>query len=362
MIGGIVNSFAVPMPAGGGNVSVDLRRLLSTIHQMPVHMTAIELKLVISATPHANTAEPGGNFANILDRIEVLDINSNMMVRMQGWHCDALVKAATGWRYPTPADIPGDGGDASTYYWQARIPFHGGPGGVAGYSEFKDCIQPIDRFRETSMEIYFDAGAFDNAALDAAVLHVSFTGGPYKAVNQGADIRYGYMVHHDAQRFELPINGKAVQTAALLPHDRDCSDVTAVTIEQFSYMNNVLPWQLYQAWNSNVAQAPAQFLLHLVPEFLPLIFQERRGSIQQAIGFPGQKAFMDITNTIGTTSDLCWVQVHNTKRLADKLLGRAGTCYQDKRLRKAKFSKKNGKNNASMARMEALLPQELVRA
>jgi hypothetical protein len=350
------------MPAGGGNVSVDLRKLLPTAHQMPLHVTAVELKLVATITPHATEDEPGTNICRILDRIELYDIDSETIVRLQGHHVDQLVKCATGWRYADPGTIVA-AGQADDFTWQGRIPFHGGPAGLAGFQDFKDVILPVDRIRETNMEIYFNAAALANATLGAVTLYVSFTCGPYSSVMLGADVRYGYMTHSDAQRIELPTTGKAVHTAALCVDDLDASDITVVNVDQFSYLNNVQLWQLIHAWNSMVAFSPSEHVAIGSPEFAPLIFQDRRGSIQQSLGFPGQKALMDVTNTVGEDMDLCWVQVHNTKRKADKLIGRAGTAFEDKRLRKAQFSKKNGPtmNQTVGKRLETLLPQKLVK-
>lgn len=353
------------MPAGGGNVSVDLRPLLPTAHQMPLHITSIDLKLHLTLTGDAANDEPGENFCRVLDRLELVDINSNTVVRLQGHHFDQLMKAVRGWRYPTPADGPQGDAEAS-HYWYANIPFHGGPNGVAGYAEFKDLIQPVDRFRETNLEVFFNAGALSFSTLNSATLYISFNCGPYKEVVQGADIRYGYMTHSDAQRFELPVNGKSVHTAILAVDDLDGSDVTVVNCEQFSFLNNVQLWQLVSSWNAMNADSPSEFIAHAAPEFVPLIWQDKRGSVQQTIGFPGQKAFFDVTNTIGEDVDLCWAQIHNTKRLADKLMGRAGTAFENKRYRKAGFAKKNGAgmargSRAAAERMESMLPQKLVR-
>lgn len=364
MLGGLIREFGIAMPAGGGAAPpTDLRPLRQTIHNMPVHFSAIDLRLEATITPHATEDEPGTNVPNILDRITLRDILNNVMVNLRGHHCHTWMRQVRGWRYPDIGTIAA-AGQQEVHKLLMEIPFRGGHGGVVGYKEFFDCVQPIDRIREQSLEVVFNAGALANATLDAATLYVQFRSFPYVSVIQGADIRYNYILHPDAQRIELPITGLAVLDAGICNTDLSHGDYDDIYSEQFSYMANVGREQLIGAWNGMVADAPAQFESVLTPAFIPLIFQDRRGSVQGSIGYPGQKAFFDLTQTHAASQDLVYLQVHNTKRLADNLMSKAGTLYEEHNYRKPQFAKKNESGVAmgdqkKANRLGAMLSQKL---
>jgi len=365
MIGGMTNEFLFTMPAGGGQVNVDLRPLNPTAHNMPLHIYRINFRLKLLVTPHATNDEEGENLVNVIDRVEVRDILNNVIVNLRGRHIDHFIKCCRGSRYDTPADVAG-GGEQAYVYWYGSIPFHGGPGGIAGMREPLDAVLPVERIREQVMTVYFNATALAEATLDAAYLYVSFDTFPYKELIVGSDVRYSYFDHANAQRIELSTTGKAVLCAAICQGDFDHSDVTAVTSEQFAFMSNVQADQLLQRWNWAVADSPDQYEDPNVGAFLPLIMQDRRTGVQGGIGYPGQKAIFDVTNTIGETIELCSLQVHNTKRLADRLMNKRGTIFEQMNFKKPKFEKKNAAgvasgNPALAQRIGCLLAQKLVR-
>lgn len=348
--------------AAAGQSQLDLRRFLQTADGMPLHLTCIDLKLLVDITPHAGNDTPGSELSTLIDRIVLKDCLSNDVVNIRGRHLRTLVKAARGWAHADPAALTA-GGDQTTLTIPFSIPFHGDEGGILGFREFVDCIQPMDRFRETVMLIYWANGIASGATINSASLHVSFRLLPLPEVVQGADIRWTYIDHADDPTVEFPVNGIAYHTAIIQNSDLDHVDYTVLSVDEFSYLSQVNGWQLVSAWNEACCEDVGQHELITAPQFMPVIYQDKRYSVQGAITFPGNKMIVRTTNTHGATQDLGMVQIHDSMDLAGKLAGRTGTVYQLATAHYPKFAKKNfsGVEAQKASRLVRMLGRKMIR-
>jgi hypothetical protein len=342
--------------------SINLRRLKNTADAMPLHVACIDIQIKAVVTPDAQDDEPGVNLFNILSRIVLRDVLGNELVNNRARELRLLIKAATGWIHDDPAAIVA-AGDQDIFYAYLRIPFHGKEDGIAGYTEFSDCVQPVDRIRETEMELHFGGNPFTYATLDSAEVRVSFGTYPYRSVIQGADIRYSFLDHADAQVLEFPVRGRVMHTAIIGNDDESHADFTLVSVNEYGYLSNVLPRQLAQRWNEAVARENQHHIAPDDPQFLPIVYVDRRFSIQGAIAFTGGVLRVETTNTNADLNRLLQLEVHDTEDLTRKLMKRSGTVYQLAGKAKAMAAKKNlaGVNPGTAYRLARVLPYKLQR-
>jgi len=340
----LVTSLQSPARVAGATQDIPTDRLLSVVDGLPNHIFRMDCKLYVQYTPHATNDDGGEELYRLIANLTIRDIASNVILKLTGDDLRDVLHAVQGWRYADPADITG-GEAQATDLVHFSIPFHGGPGGVQGFREFKDNWLPVDRIRGISIEIEWasDAAHGMDATIDDAKLYISCQCVPYPAVIVGSDVRYSYLGGvPDAQQVEFPQTGLSFLYAGIHnASDRDHSDYTVVNCPDFNMLNNVSLWQLLDAWNACLAREQAMELSDTAPDFLPIMFQDRRYSVLGAMTFPQGKARVDVTNTNAATQRLCMAQVHDTYELARQLAGTRSTVFQARRSAKPIYEKKN---------------------
>jgi hypothetical protein len=375
----LVTNLQSPAYVAGATHQIQTDRLLSTIDGMPNHIVALDLKLLANVTPGESDVASWHLF-DIIDTITIRDVLANVILRLRGRYLRELLWASKGWL--DHEGVLQGSGQAANLIARACIPFHGGRGGVAGFTRYRDCWLPVDRIRGIDIEVTWKAAPeINDATLNSAALYISARCLPYPKVVVGADVRYSFTDEADGQSFDVPLTGVSFHTVAICNIDRDHSDYTNIHIPDYSYLSNVAPWQLVDGWNHSTCIDPEQHasldtadvmscgghgLTFTAPEFLPLIYQDARYSIQGAISFPRGRMRVEATNTNATTQELGMVQIHDTRDLVRKLMGRKSTVFELATKAKAMYEKKNtgsvqSGNAAKAAQLNVLLGYELSR-
>jgi hypothetical protein len=341
---------------------VDLSPLFQLIDGAPAHLTRINCKVVLTVTPHSSNATPGALLFDAINRLVLRDIKTNVMIDLSGHQLRTFMKVVQGWRYDDPADLVADSGSQDVVI-EFSIPYHGGDGGVLGFPKYDDCIQPMDRIRQTNLEVVWGIAALgtDQGTITAGTAYFTFDAVPRPSVIQGVDIRYLRQSHADSQQLDVSLKGQAFHTVAVTMDDRDHSDLTVVTIKDYNVLHLVGGYQLLQAWNSESGHSVGQMETITTGEFMPILFQQRPGNVLGLIQFSGRRALVDTANTIGEELELGTAQLFSTRELAAEMLGTNGTVYEGQRSYRPMYARGNrgGHMGAKkLALLDSLLAQK----
>ena len=321
---------------------VETNELQQLADGLPLHIAAIDLLLKVTVTADAANDDPGQELWNVLQRLTITDIKSNEIVDLRGRQIPRMQHLVTGWRYANVAAIAAGSGAGNIRYLRACIPFHGGVGGVAGFKEFSDAIQPVDRIRGKTIGVQWAAAnvmGANQGVFTAAELKISFRLVPMPEVIQGADIRYLFEDHNDAQRLQISAPDAHVFALAIANEDWAHDDYTELTIREHGLLSLVAPWQTLDGFNATLAVDQDNHLVNTSGDFLPLVWQQRQSALK-AVKFNGQIVIVT-TNTNGADQELLIAAVYDTKKLAATLKGTSATAYEHVNQFKAMAAKKN---------------------
>lgn len=257
------------------------------------------------------------------------------------------MKLCRGWQHDDPADLPGNDSGSLTRTLEFSIPFHGRHGGVLGSRAYDDYWLPVDRIRGVPIEVeWAPAAVFDNAGdITDAVLYINPVLMPYRSVVVGADIRWHYLDMAPSAAVHMPLRGKALHSAGIMANTGEYSHPAATwtqfSLEEFSFLSRVTLPQLVGAWNSRCAQCVPEHEPIADPQFIPIVFQDKRGSVTGLPMFPLGRVELNVTSTETETWEMIMAEVFDTQDLAQKLMGRPQTVFQGARRAVAKYSEKN---------------------
>lgn len=334
--------------ATGGNSSIPLKELLSSVAGNILHLSGINIELSLNITPHESADTPGSVLCRVMDRFILRDINGEEIINLKGEDFRTLIKGATGWRYPDPTALT-PGGGAETPVVSLYIPFHGGRRGVLGYRKHCDLVQPIDRFRDTTLQIQWllAGGLTGEPTINSCVARISFESVALPYLKQGADIRYGFIDLADAQVIDIPQLGRAFHTVLISNPDKAHNDYTQIHVQELNFLNNVRPNDLIRCWNRASALDSTEQENPLIGEFVPIVFQGASlYGVQGLMSFGGGELNIQATNTNQSDQHVTKLEVHSSDALNRALARRRGTVYEVAKSARAGFS---DKNQASMA-------------
>lgn len=360
-------------PAWAANATQEIRtdRLPSTLDGMPAHIVSIDCKLALTITDSSESGGQGWDIYNTISRLRIRDVLGNEILHLRGRHLRALMKQVRGWRHPDPTDLPATGSGSLTRVLEFQVPFHGEDGGILGSMEYDDYWLPVDRIRGVPIEVQWSAadyGTAGDAEVTDATLYMNFVLKPYKTVVVGADVRWGFLDQAASAALHVPLKGKALHSLGVMIQDLDHTDFTDFTIQDFAYMNRANLWQLVSAWNTRCALDVAQFEAIADPEFIPVIFQDRRDAVTGLVMFPLGRLELQTTTTATEAFELMTCEIFDTQDLCRKLMGRPQTVFQGANLAVPKYAKKNqpgrngrGANQRVANRLNHLLAHQLRR-
>jgi hypothetical protein len=349
--------------AASGRSQIDTDQLPQLIEGLPAHFPAIDLKLVVTVDDDDDTVTPGAALWDVIDQLVIVDIKSQEMVRLRGRHLARMQKLVTGSRFAYPANLPGTSAGSLSRTLQARIPFHGGVGGITGFQKYIDPIQPIDRIRGKTITVNWGPAALSTGAtITAATLYLSFPIVPMKELIQGADIRYYFEDQADRQQYILSSREAYYVAMAVANEDRSHADYAEFNILERNLLSLVAPWQLVHSWNLDVCFDQAQYEAVADPEFIPLLWQQRQSALM-TVRFLRQIT-VRTTNTNADDSEWLFACIYPTQDLVHKLAQTQNTAYGGVKASKPMLSAKNidSVGRARLAELQGLTAHKLYAA
>lgn len=367
----LVKHLQSPAWAAGATQQILTDRIPATLTGMASHVVRMDIKVVLSVEDSSAVAVPGADLWDAINLFTFRDVLSNTIIRLRGRHLRTIIKAVKGWRHADPAALPGTDSGTLERMLECSIPFHGLPGGVAGFESYKDMLLPVDRFRTVPIEVEWSAATpatWVDASINSATMYISFVCLPYREPVMGADLRYSFIDIGAAERtLDFPVKGTAIHTAIITNTGRNLGTYTDFTVDELQYLSQAQLWQITAAWNNGTALDVAQHEVITAPEFAPIVFQGRSYNVTGVVPFPTGRMQLQVTSTNALLQELVVAELFDSRELAEKFKGRPMTVFASTAFAKADYAKKNqprvGGGTAApvAARLNRLLPQKMRR-
>lgn len=354
--------------AASGSSHVTFERVPPQVAGAMAHISAINFKLAVTITAHADNGTPGDEIIRAISRLRLIDRFGDVVLDLRGHLLRTLLKVCTGrvggGLFTDPALVANGAGAGQVRYVYFSIPFHGGRGGLLGVRGYSDLLQPVDRFAEGRIEVSWGTAtpfqAADTGTITAATLYPSVELDVRRECIQGMDVRWRDGSVGDAQSVDVAIMGEGLHSLGIFNPDLDHSDYTVATVRELNHLINCSPITLAADWNKECALSDGDFETPTASQFLPIVYARREGKLLGAIPYRKGKLELELTNTNATDQVYGMVEFFNSNVLARKMVTVPQTLTYGRVATRVKTIKRNRMSGHKFSRLANVGPFKLM--